>query len=118
MNLEQLNYAAVHNPKFTSFKSLMPGRFRIEKFFFSKDEKYSSGAQRLCALIDNGLRYLMLPKRMMTTGDEGKPVDLADLNKAKYDIVYEGKANEYELKFHFVLADEAVTPDEVILTAA
>lgn len=115
MELEQLNYLAVNNPKFTPFNVLMPGRFGIEKFFFGKDEKFSSGT-RLCALIDKGERYVMLPKKMMMT-PAGKPVELEKLNEKKYDLIFEGKADKFDLKFHFALSDGTET-NEVIVKAA
>lgn len=113
MDLEKLNYLATNQLQFTSFETLMPGRYKIDKFFFEEGVKFNTG-QRLCALIDNGNRYLMLPKRMLKTAD-GKPIDLVEMNKTAYDIIFEGKPSKFELKFHFALSTEEVKADDVIL---
>lgn len=110
--LNFLNQKAVGKCSYLPFAKLTPGRYAVNEFFIKIDKKYEMGQKRLCLKIDNGRRYLMLPKRYME--QEGESPSLDSLNAEPCIFVFEGKNGDYDLKFSFEAADKAKKTPEAV----
>ena len=99
MSASALNFLNKKKCSYAPFSELAPGRYLVNEFFVKIDKKFNEGQNLLCMKIENGSRYIILPKRFMDQSEDAPNVKT--LNAEPCVFVYKGKRGEYDLDFHF-----------------